>query len=100
MERRRITGIFGLLLALGALAAPARALAQPAPPKPELKPPVVVHHVDAIYPPSALAARKHGDVELFVTVDRDGHVTDVEVAKSGGADLDEAAIVAARQWTF
>ncbi len=63
-------------------------------------PPVVVQHVDAIYPPSALAERKHADVVLTVTVDADGHVSKVDVAQSGGADLDEAAVVAARQWTF
>jgi TonB family protein len=59
-----------------------------------------VQHVDAIYPPSALAERKHADVVLALTVDVDGHVSKVDVLESGGADLDEAATVAARQWTF
>ena len=69
--------------------------------KGEVKPPVVVTHVDAVYPPSALATREHADVLLHVTIDVDGHVTKVEVATSSGhPDLDEAAIVAARQWTF
>ncbi len=68
--------------------------------KSEVTPPVVVQHVDAIYPPSALAASKHADVVLTVTVDADGHVSKVDVLESGGADLDEAAVVAARQWTF
>src|ERR1700722_18891146 len=66
----------------------------------DVKAPVVVQHVDAVYPPSALAARLHADVVLTVTVDADGHVSKVDVAQSGGPDLDEAAIVAARQWTF
>jgi TonB family protein len=66
----------------------------------EVKPPVVVQHVDAVYPPSALTERKHADVVLIVTVDADGHVSRVDVAQSGGDDLDEAARVAARQWTF
>jgi len=65
-----------------------------------VKPPVVVTHVDAVYPPSALKERKHADVVLNVTVDADGHVSKVDVVESGGADLDEAAVVAARQWTF
>jgi len=56
--------------------------------------------VDAVYPPSALASRAHGDVVLALTVDVDGHVSKVDVVESGGADLDEAATVAARQWTF
>lgn len=63
-------------------------------------PPSVVTHVDAQYPPSALASREHGDVMVAVTVDIDGHVSKVDVLESGGADLDEAAVVAVRQWTF
>ena len=63
-------------------------------------PPTVITHVDAEYPASALAERKHGDVTLALTVDADGHVSKVDVIESGGSDLDEAAIVAARQWTF
>jgi TonB family protein len=66
----------------------------------DLTPPVVIQHVDAVYPPSALAERLHADVVLTVTVDADGHVSKVDVAQSGGVDLDEAAIVAAHQWTF
>src|ERR1700722_1409794 len=69
-------------------------------PPADVKPPVVVNHVDAVYPPSALAERKHSDVVLAVTVDVDGHVSKVDVLESGGADLDEAATVAVRQWTF
>jgi TonB family protein len=63
-------------------------------------PPTVVTHVDAEYPRSALADRKHGDVTLALTVDVDGHVSKVDVMESGGADLDEAAEVAAHRWTF
>lgn len=63
-------------------------------------PPVAITHVDAQYPASALAQRRHGDVTLALTVDADGKVSKVEVIESGGADLDEAAIFAARQWTF
>lgn len=76
---------------------------EPAPPAalpPAVTPPVVVQHVDAVYPPSALAAREHADVVLTVTVDADGHVSKVDVFESGGADLDEAAVVAARGWIF
>jgi TonB family protein len=69
-------------------------------PPPDVKPPVVVQHVDAVYPPSALSQRKHADVVLALTVDADGHVSKVDVMESGAPDLDEAAVVAARQWTF
>lgn len=67
---------------------------------PQVTPPSVLTHVDAEYPPSALSERKHGDVVLIVTVDADGHVSKVAVATSGGADLDEAAVIAVRQWVF
>jgi TonB family protein len=71
------------------------------PPPADVKAPTVVHHVDAVYPPSALPSLEHADVLLTLTVDVDGHVSKVDVAQaSGAADLDEAAIVAARQWTF
>ncbi len=63
-------------------------------------PPVVVQHVDAVYPVSALAARRHADVLLAVTVDADGHVSKVDILQSAAPDLDEAAVIAARQWTF
>ncbi len=66
----------------------------------DVKAPVVVQRVDAVYPPSAFATRKSGDVVLAVTVDADGHVSKVGVLQSGGADLDDAAVVAVRQWTF
>ena len=66
----------------------------------DVTPPTVIQHVDAVYPSSALAARKHATVMLRVTVDADGHVSNVEVVTSGGEDLDEAATIAARQWLF
>jgi TonB family protein len=78
----------------------ARSAAAQAPAEPVVKPPIVVEHVDAVYPPSALKEGKHQDVVLTLTIDVDGHVSKVDVVESGGSDLDEAAIVAARQWTF
>jgi TonB family protein len=61
-------------------------------------PPEVVTHVDAVYPRGVEG--DHADVVLVVTVDATGRVDKVEVSQSGGAKLDEAAIVAVRQWTF
>jgi iron complex outermembrane receptor protein len=66
----------------------------------DVTPPTVVQHVDPVYPPSALSERRHADVVLAVTVDVDGHVSKVDVIESGGPNLDEAATVAAREWTF
>ena len=63
-------------------------------------PPVVKTHVDPVYPPAALAQRTHGDVMLALTIDADGHVSKVVVLESGGTLIDEAAVIAARQWTF
>lgn len=94
------------LLAAGLSAlAPGRARAQTsetgAPsPATGVIPPTVVTHVDAVYPPAAVAERQHGNVVLALTVDADGHVSKVDVVVSGGAAFDEAAVVAARQWTF
>jgi iron complex outermembrane receptor protein len=89
------------LLALGFAATVARASWAQPPAAGEVKAPVVVGHVDAVYPPSALAGREHADVKLTVTIDTDGHVSKVDVTESSGhPDLDEAAIVAVRQWTF
>ena len=92
---------FALCAMLGTSCVPAFASSALAQPTADVKPPVVVQHVDAVYPPSALSERKHADVVLAVTVDTDGHVSKVDVLQSGGGvDLDEAAVVAARQWTF
>ncbi|HEY2405148.1 MAG TPA: TonB family protein [Polyangiaceae bacterium] len=77
------------------------ARAQTAPQAPvAVEAPVVLTHVDAVYPPAALPEKKHADVVLLVTVDLDGHVSKIDVATSGGDLLDQAAIVATRQWTF
>jgi iron complex outermembrane recepter protein len=92
----RRCSVFAAFLATGIVTASAARAQVP----PDVRPPVVVHHVDAVYPPSAIAERKDADVVLTVTIDADGHVSKVDVAQSGGADLDEAAIVAAREWTF
>jgi TonB family protein len=94
----RIVGVALAAFATFTGARMARA-AEPAPAA-AVTPPVVVRHVDAVYPPSALAQAKDADVVLALTVDVDGHVSKVDVLQSGGADLDEAAIVAGRQWTF
>lgn len=88
------------LLTLAALVGLAGSVWAQSPPASDVTPPVVLSHVDAVYPPSALAERKHTDVVLVVTVDVDGHVSKADVAESGGADLDEAALIAMRQWTF
>ncbi len=66
----------------------------------DVTPPVARSHVDAQYPASALADRKHAQVVVLVTIDATGHVAQVSIAESGGKALDEAAMAAMRQWTF
>ncbi|MBX3189575.1 MAG: TonB family protein [Labilithrix sp.] len=86
-----------LTFAIGASAlVPVAARAQAA----DVTAPTVITHVDATYPSAALAAKKHADVVLTLTVDARGAVSNVEIAESGGADFDEAAAAAAKQWTF
>jgi len=95
------------LFPLSALAAAAWAVAAGATSAPEqgevhpkVRPPAVVRRVDAIYPPDALAAGLQADVTLEVTVGVDGTISDVQVASSGGASFDSAAIDAIRNWVF
>jgi iron complex outermembrane receptor protein len=110
---RRAAYALSCCLASSVVLASSNASAQDAPPAPSSSssngnngasasatPPVVIQHVDAEYPTSALPERKHADVVVAVTVDADGHVSKVDVLQSGGADLDEAATVAVRQWLF
>lgn len=105
---RRSFGVHALLFgiaATGILGTSTSARAQedsdrPEAAKPVVVPPLVEHHHEAIYPPEELSARKHAEVVLVVTVDSEGHVTNVEVGQSGGKPFDDAAIVAMRLWTF
>src|SRR5271163_2507869 len=94
MRRRPL--VLALLFAL----VPEGAYAEPPPPAPVVNAPVVVSHVDAVYPASAVPTAQHVDVVLAVTVDADGNVSRVDVVESGGAAVDEAAKTAVRQWKF
>lgn len=102
MSRPASTSWFCLSLALSLGLAVARpAVAQPVAAQPAaVTPPQILEHVDPVYPPSKLEASIDTTVTLFVTVEKDGSVSDVEVAESGGAEFDEAAMAAARRWRF
>src|SRR5689334_16115282 len=80
--RHRFSLFAAVLLIVAAAAAQSNAV-----PEAQLDPPIVQSHVDAVYPPSALAERRHADVVLAVTVDVDGHVSKIDVVESGGDDL-------------
>ncbi|MGK4002151.1 TonB family protein [Sorangium sp. So ce1036] len=84
-------------LSAGALAAPA---ARAQAPSDAAVPPHVLEHVDPVYPAERLAEGVDTTVTLFVTVEKDGTVSDATVAESGGEGFDEAAIAAVRRWRF
>ncbi|HVR60750.1 MAG TPA: TonB family protein [Polyangia bacterium] len=116
MPRRRATGrsaaggFFVAVVALWATAAGAQttgpAAPAPAPPAgapaavPEMTPPSLDEHPQAPYPAQALAAGVEGNVGLELDVDATGKVTDVRVTSPAGHGFDEAALAAARRFTF
>lgn len=67
---------------------------------PVLVPPSLVTFVEAVYPPEAEAQRLEGAVELAITLDAEGRVTDVTVTAPAGHGFDEAAVAAAKQFVF
>jgi TonB family protein len=80
------------------------ALAQVASPASEagasITPPTLQTRVEAAYPPEALRDRLEGTVGLELVVDERGHVADARVSTPAGHGFDEAALAAARRFTF
>jgi TonB family protein len=66
----------------------------------DLTAPVLVQHVEPMYPPAALKAGLGGTVSLEITVAADGTVAAVKLLKGAGFGLDEAALEAARKFRF
>ena len=62
--------------------------------------PVRVKYVEPRYPSSAARRRVEGTVELKLTIDTNGDVTDVEVVRGRRAGLTEAATTAVRKWKY
>jgi TonB family protein len=60
---------------------------------------MLVHIVNPVYPPEALAQKRHGPVVLQVTIGRDGSVEDLKIVR-GYFILGRAAISAVKQWRF
>ena len=60
---------------------------------------LLVHTVDPVYPPEALAQKLHGPVVLQVRVGRDGSVEDLKIVR-GYFILGRAATAAVSQWRF
>jgi protein TonB len=86
--------------------APPRGAAPPAPVLPAepapglLESPAVLTRVEPSYPDVARRAGIEGTVELEVSIDATGKVTDVEVARGLPLGLSEAAADAVRKWTW
>jgi protein TonB len=62
--------------------------------------PQLDHQAQPAYTSEGRQASVEGVVKLEVSIDENGRVTNVRVLKGLGFGLDEAAVAAARQWTF
>jgi TonB family protein len=60
---------------------------------------MLVHIVNPVYPPEALAQKLHGPVVLQAVIGRDGSVEDLKIVR-GYFILGRAAIAAVKQWQF
>jgi TonB family protein len=60
---------------------------------------LLIHTVNPMYPPEALAQKLHGPVVLQAVIGRDGSVEDLKIVR-GYFILGRAAIAAVKQWRF
>ncbi|MBZ5614619.1 MAG: TonB family protein [Acidobacteriia bacterium] len=72
---------------------------EPVPVSEETARALLVHTVNAVYPPEALAQKLHGPVVLQAVIGRDGTVEDLKLER-GYFVLGRAAIAAVKQWRF
>jgi len=63
-------------------------------------PPRVVFQTEPEFSEEARKAKYQGTCTLYVTVDVNGHATDIKVASSLGMGLDEKAIESVKNWKF
>lgn len=91
----------GVTLAVTAVARAARG-ETPAASSAALTPPRLITFVDAAYPADASGAHRRDvvTVDLELTIDATGAVTDARVAAPVGEGFDEAALAAARRFVF
>src|SRR5689334_21495596 len=64
------------------------------------KAPELIQTVEAVYPSEAAAAGKTASVEIIVTIDEKGQVSDAQVMTPVRDGFDEAALAAVRQFQF
>lgn len=65
-----------------------------------VEPPRLLKEVKAVYSDEARRANISGEVDLEITIRRDGSVSDVRVLRGLGGGLNERAVAAVRQWRF
>lgn len=65
-----------------------------------IDPPRLLREVKASYTDEARRANITGDVEMEITIRRDGSVSDVRILRGLGGGLNERAAAAVRQWKF
>ncbi len=65
-----------------------------------VEPPRLLREVKASYTDEARRAGITGDVEMEITIRRDGSVSDVRILRGLGGGLNERAAAAVRQWRF
>jgi TonB family protein len=105
MHRKiRTTVRLGLGVVLGATAAPrtlhAQATSPAAASAAALTPPRLLTFVPAARPAEAADVTEEVSVELSLSIDRAGAVTDAAVVRGAGRGFDEAAVAAARGFVF
>ena len=61
---------------------------------------LIVKKVQPIYPEGARQAHESGDVILHVTIGRDGHIRDIQIAKATRLDFAASAITAIRDYIY
>ena len=59
----------------------------------------LIQKVTPLYPPEAKQARVQGTVRMNATIDREGHIVDLDVI-SGHPLLVPSALEAVRQWVY
>jgi iron complex outermembrane recepter protein len=66
----------------------------------EATPPIALHRIDPKYPERTTATDDHADVLIKLSLDATGAIVATEVAQSGGALFDTAALESLKGWRF
>lgn len=61
---------------------------------------LILHKEIPRYPQEARSAHHQGSVVMRAVIGKDGHMKDVQVIRPAGMGLDDAAVIAVRQWLY